>query len=110
MILASLAGHRQSSEGTQEYSPRRKPWVNMQPNPAPEERKKMSHTCGNVLLHLIFSTHQRRPLIQPEIRSELFAYLGGIVRELNGTALIAMERRTLCTCWFESGQHRHRQK
>jgi len=48
----------------------------------------MPHTCGNVLLHLIFSTHQRRPLIEPEIRSELFAYLGGIVRELNGTALI----------------------
>jgi putative transposase len=48
----------------------------------------MSHTCGNVLLHLIFSTHQRKPFIQPEIRSELFAYLGGIVRELNGTALV----------------------
>lgn len=48
----------------------------------------MSHTCGNVLLHMIFSTHQRRPFIQPEIRSELFAYLGGIVREMNGTALI----------------------
>jgi len=48
----------------------------------------MSHTCGNILLHMIFSTHQRRPFIRPEVRSELFAYLGGIVRELNGTALI----------------------
>jgi|SRR6266478_7277277 len=37
---------------------------------------------------LIFSTRQRRPFIQPEIRGQLFAYLGGIVRELNGTALI----------------------
>jgi putative transposase len=48
----------------------------------------MSHTHGNILLHLIFSTHQRRPLIKPEFQSELFAYLGGIIRELDGVALI----------------------
>ena len=48
----------------------------------------MSHTCGNILLHLIFGTHQRRPLIKPEFRDDLFAYLGGIIREMNGTALI----------------------
>jgi putative transposase len=40
------------------------------------------------LLHLIFSTLGRRPLIKPEFRGDLFAYLGGIVREMNGTALI----------------------
>lgn len=55
---------------------------------APKGRKKMSHTCGNILLHIVFSTHQRRPTIRDEVRSEVFAYLGGIVRELNGTALI----------------------
>lgn len=48
----------------------------------------MSHTSGNILLHLIFSTRQRRPLIKPEFQSELFAYLGGVVREMHGTALI----------------------
>ena len=48
----------------------------------------MSHTLGNILLHLIFSTHERRPLIKPEFRADLFAYLGGIVREMHGTALI----------------------
>jgi len=48
----------------------------------------MSHTCGNILLHLIFSTRERRPLIKPELRDDLFAYLGGIIREMNGTALI----------------------
>jgi putative transposase len=57
-------------------------------NPAPEERKKVPHTSGNILLHLIFSTHERRPLITPDLRADLFAYLGGIVREMNGTALI----------------------
>ena len=48
----------------------------------------MSHTCGNILPHLIFSTRERHPLIRPEFQSELFAYLGGIVREMHGTALI----------------------
>ena len=48
----------------------------------------MSHTSGNILLHLIFSTSGRRPLIKPEFRDDLFAYLGGIIREMHGTALI----------------------
>jgi putative transposase len=48
----------------------------------------VAHTSGNVVVHLIFSTKGRRPLITPEIRSDLFAYLGGIVREMRGTALI----------------------
>jgi REP element-mobilizing transposase RayT len=48
----------------------------------------MSHTAGNLLLHLIFSTKDRQPLITPEIRADLFAYLGGIIREMHGTALI----------------------
>ena len=48
----------------------------------------MSHTSGNILLHLIFSTHGRRPLIKSDFRADLFAYLGGIIREMDGTALI----------------------
>lgn len=48
----------------------------------------MSHTSGNILLHFIFSTAGRRPLIKPEFRDDLFAYLGGVVREIDGTALI----------------------
>jgi putative transposase len=48
----------------------------------------MLHTSGNILLHLIFSTQGRRRLIRPEFRDDLFAYLGGIVREMHGTALI----------------------
>ncbi len=48
----------------------------------------MSHTSGNILLHMIFSTQGRRPLIKPEFCDDLFAYLGGIIREMQGTALI----------------------
>ena len=40
------------------------------------------------MVHLIFSTKGRRPLITAKIRSDLFAYLGGIVREMQGTALM----------------------
>ena len=48
----------------------------------------MSHTSGNILLHLIFSTQGRRPLIKPEFRDDLFAYLAGIFRAMHDTALI----------------------
>ena len=48
----------------------------------------MAQTCGNVVVHLVFSTKLRKPLIALDIRFDLFAYLGGIVRELRGTALI----------------------
>src|ERR1700761_5624267 len=77
-----------SRVAAKECSPWRKPWVTgRSPQPAPEGRKNMSHTSGNILLHFIFSTRGRRPLIGPEFRQNLFAYLGGIVRELEGTAL-----------------------
>jgi len=48
----------------------------------------MSHTSGNILLHFIFSTEGRRPLIKSAFRDDLFAYLGGIIREMNATAVI----------------------
>ena len=48
----------------------------------------MPHTLGNIVLHMIFSTQGRLPLIQPKFRKDLFAYLGGIIREMRGTALI----------------------
>ncbi len=50
--------------------------------------RTLAHTAGNLVVHLIFSTKKRQPLITPEIRSDLFAYLGGIIREMSGTALI----------------------
>ena len=55
---------------------------------APEGRKRCPIPAATVLLHVIFSTHHRHPSIKPEFRDDLFAYLGGIIREMNGTALI----------------------
>ena len=56
---------------------------------SPERAKEnVAQTSDNIIVHLIFSTKQRKTSITPEIRSDLFAYLGGIVREMRGTALI----------------------
>jgi putative transposase len=48
----------------------------------------MSGTYCNLLYHVIFSTKNRYPLITPAIQPDLHAYLGGIVREREGIALI----------------------
>lgn len=46
----------------------------------------MSRTFTNLLAHVVFSTKDREPLIIPEVRNELHAYLGGLTRELKGKA------------------------
>ncbi len=44
----------------------------------------MAHTFTNLLTHMIFSTKDRMPFIEPELKPRLCAYLGGIVKELKG--------------------------
>jgi putative transposase len=46
------------------------------------------HSFTNLLIHVIFSTKERARVLADEIRPDLLAYMGGILRELNGTALI----------------------
>src|SRR5687767_11136174 len=43
----------------------------------------MPQSLSNVLIHLVFSTKNRKPALTPEIREELFPYLVGV---LNGMA------------------------
>src|SRR6185503_14821691 len=40
----------------------------------------MAQTLVSLMLHVIFSTKNREPLITPEIEPELFAYMGGILK------------------------------
>jgi REP element-mobilizing transposase RayT len=47
----------------------------------------MAHTFTNLLTHVIFSTKDRLPTVTPEIKPRLLAYMGGIVRSLDGIAL-----------------------
>ncbi|MFA4943324.1 MAG: IS200/IS605 family transposase [Lentisphaeria bacterium] len=49
----------------------------------------MANTFTNLLFHIIFSTKNREPVIAPEFRPELFAYIGGIIRAENGILLAA---------------------
>ena len=48
----------------------------------------MPHTYANLLVHVIFGTKDRRPTIAAELRPRLFAYMGGVVREVGGTPAI----------------------
>jgi len=83
-----LQRDNQSREAAQELQPRAQALRGPECDRSPEGAKDMAQTCGNVVVHLIFSTKGRVPLITPEIRTDLFACLGGVIRELGGTALI----------------------
>jgi REP element-mobilizing transposase RayT len=41
----------------------------------------MSHSYSNALFHVVFSTKDRRPLIQNALRDQLHEYMSGIARE-----------------------------
>lgn len=47
----------------------------------------MAHTFTNLLYHFVFSTKNRRPQIEDSLKEDLFAYLGGIVRGMDGDPL-----------------------
>jgi len=42
----------------------------------------MPQSLANLLVHLVFSTKNRERTLSMEIRPELYAYLGGILREM----------------------------
>ena len=48
----------------------------------------MAHTHTNLLFHIVFSTKERVPMLDAELKPRLFAYMGGIFRELGGKALL----------------------
>lgn len=47
----------------------------------------MSHTFTHLVVHVVFGTKDRAPLISASIKADLFAYIGGIIRELDGKTL-----------------------
>jgi hypothetical protein len=47
----------------------------------------MAGTYSELIYHLVFSTKNREPLISPQLREELYAYTGGIIRDLGGRLL-----------------------
>jgi len=47
----------------------------------------VADTFTNLLVHIIFSTKNREPLIQEPLRERLYEYIGGIIRKDGGTQL-----------------------
>jgi REP-associated tyrosine transposase len=48
----------------------------------------MPQSLSSILIHLVFSTKNRQPLITETIESELFQYLGGIFRNCKCPSLV----------------------
>ena len=48
----------------------------------------MAQTHARRWVHVVFSTKDRRPLLRAETSSDLFAYISGIIRQLDGTPMI----------------------
>lgn len=47
----------------------------------------MPHSYNAIYIHVVFSTKDRTPQIDPVLEERLFPYIGGILRELNGKLL-----------------------
>ena len=69
--------------------------------PAPEGRQAMAHTFANLLTHVIFSTKDRQPLLTPDLRTDLLAYMGGIVRNIHGKLNRANVKPSIYNCFIE---------
>ena len=50
-------------------------------------RPSMAHTYTRNLIHIVFSTKERRPIISPSLRERLWPFMGSIARE-NGMKAI----------------------
>ena len=47
----------------------------------------MGHTYTSLLYHVVFSTQQRRPLIEPAYVDRLAKFVGGVIRQRKGKLL-----------------------
>jgi REP element-mobilizing transposase RayT len=48
----------------------------------------MPQSLSQVYVHIVFSTKYRQPLIKAEVEKELFAYIGGIIKNNKGIPFI----------------------
>ncbi len=48
----------------------------------------MSQSLAQIYIHTIFSTKERYPFIGNDIESELFAYIGGIIKQCKGVPFL----------------------
>ena len=48
----------------------------------------MAHTYTNLLMHALFSTKNRQPALDEELKSRLYPYMAGIITKLKGLPVI----------------------
>ena len=48
----------------------------------------MAQTFSRLLVHVVFSTKDRTAWLKADIRTDLFAYMGGIIRNFDGNPVI----------------------
>lgn len=48
----------------------------------------MPQSLANILIHVIWSTKERRPLISDGVRAELHGYMAGVLKRVESPALI----------------------
>ncbi|MDH4201781.1 MAG: IS200/IS605 family transposase [Phycisphaerae bacterium] len=44
----------------------------------------MAQSLAQIYIHIVFSTKERRPFIQTDIESELYAYIAGAIKKMDG--------------------------
>jgi putative transposase len=47
----------------------------------------MAQTLVSLMVHVVFSTKNRRPMITPKVEPELYAYMGGTLKNLDSRCL-----------------------
>jgi len=47
----------------------------------------MAQSLAKIYVHLVFSTKNREPLLREHVRADLYAYMGGILRDLDSPAV-----------------------
>jgi REP element-mobilizing transposase RayT len=52
------------------------------------QEERMPHKYSSLIIHAIFSTKGRRPVLTTTIKEELFAYMGGIIGRLKGQSML----------------------
>ena len=58
------------------------------PSQGRHQGEAVAHAYTNILIHALFSTKDREPWLSPEIRNEIFDYLGGTINRLRGQSLL----------------------
>jgi hypothetical protein len=48
----------------------------------------MAHTYTHLVVHALFSTGGRRPILQAGLRPKVFSYMAGIIKRLKGQPLL----------------------